>query len=199
MTKKMLSWQQRQQQNDLRVLHFASSAFRQISTVLRCWTPPQRQWSLWKSQHITILTLTGDKKKGYKWTKLKWIFDSMKTVHLFPDHIHTNLIWFESARHISTNVCTMFPFFYAKIRRGLTFTCSCSRSTVACCRDLKSWGTVKLGALAGDLWQSPDEAGDPSGMFSRTSFTMSAGDLNTKGGWGDRDSLLGATLLLGGL
>lgn len=42
-------------------------------------------------------------------------------------------------------------------------------------------------------------AGDPSGTFSRTSFTMSAGDLNTKGGSGDRDSLLEERLLLGGL
>lgn len=57
---------------------------------------------------------------------------------------------------------------------------------------------MKLGALAGGLEES-DVAGDPLGTFSRTSFTMSAGDLNTNGGSGDRDSLLERRLLLGGL
>lgn len=36
-------------------------------------------------------------------------------------------------------------------------------------------------------------------VFSRTSFTMSAGDLNTKGVSADRDSFLEECLLSGGL
>lgn len=38
----------------------------------------------------------------------------------------------------------------------------------------------------------------PAGLFSKTSFTISAGDLNIKGGSGDAD-VLQAFLLLGGL
>lgn len=57
---------------------------------------------------------------------------------------------------------------------------------------------MKSGALAGGLSES-DGAGDPSGMLSRTSFTMSAGDLNTKGSSGAGDSLLEERLLFGGL
>lgn len=57
---------------------------------------------------------------------------------------------------------------------------------------------MKLGALA-DVLEESDVAGGPSGMFSRTSFTMSAGDLNIKGGSGERESFLKESLLLGGL
>lgn len=44
-------------------------------------------------------------------------------------------------------------------------------------------------------WSHSDGVGDPSGVFSRTSFTISAGDLNTTG---DRDFLV-KSVLLGGL
>lgn len=54
---------------------------------------------------------------------------------------------------------------------------------------------MKLGALAG----GPQESESVAETFSRTSFTMSAGDLKTKGGSGDRDSLLDGRLLLGGV
>lgn len=57
---------------------------------------------------------------------------------------------------------------------------------------------MKLGALAGGPRES-DVAGAPSETFSRTSFTMSAGDLKTKGGSGDSDSFLEGRLLLGGV
>lgn len=65
---------------------------------------------------------------------------------------------------------------------------------VACWRDLNSLGTVELRALADDL-----EDSDVGGIFSRTSFTMSAGDLNIKGGSGEKESFLKDILLLGGL
>lgn len=57
---------------------------------------------------------------------------------------------------------------------------------------------MKLGALA-DVLEESNVTGGPSGMFSRTSFTMSAGDLNIKGGSGERESFLKESLLLGGL
>lgn len=57
---------------------------------------------------------------------------------------------------------------------------------------------MELGELVGGLLQS-DGARGPSVVFRRTSFTMSAGDLNTKGSSGDKDSLLEERLLLGGL
>lgn len=57
---------------------------------------------------------------------------------------------------------------------------------------------MKSGTLAGSVLESCG-SGDPSGMLSRTSFTMSAGDLKTKGGSCDRESLLKERLLLGGL
>ena len=77
-------------------------------------------------------------------------------------------------------------------------TWSCSSSVVACCRHLNSWGTVELVVLAGGLLQS-DNVEDSSLLFSRTSFTISAGDLKTNGGSGDEDFLVNECLLLGGL
>lgn len=57
---------------------------------------------------------------------------------------------------------------------------------------------MDLGALVGGLFESVG-AGGPPVVLSRTSFTMSAGDLNTKGGSGEKDSFLDKCLLLGGL
>lgn len=57
---------------------------------------------------------------------------------------------------------------------------------------------MESGAQAGDMSES-DGPRHLSVVCSRTSFTMSAGDLNTKGCSGDRDSLFKEFLLLGGL
>lgn len=57
---------------------------------------------------------------------------------------------------------------------------------------------MESGAQAGDMSES-DGPRHLSVVCSRTSFTMSAGDLNTKGCSGDRDSLFEEFLLLGGL
>lgn len=68
---------------------------------------------------------------------------------------------------------------------------------MACCRHLKSLGTVAV-RLAGGLSQA-DGVGGSSVASRRTSFTMSAGDINTRGGPGHSNSFLEETLLLGGL
>lgn len=77
------------------------------------------------------------------------------------------------------------------------FTCSCCISVLACCGQRNSSGTI----LCRCFWVSLEDGLPvvPSQLLNRTSFTISAGDLNTTGRPGYDVRTWGGLRLLGGL
>lgn len=77
------------------------------------------------------------------------------------------------------------------------YTCSCCISVLACWGQRNSSGTV----LCRRLWAPLVEGlpGDPWELLKRTSLTISAGDLNTKGRSGCKVLSWGGWRLFGGL